>query len=49
MNTDIRKKAKNNFGKDFFIFHVRTKLSYYKVFHTKLVAYKNEKDSNIHE
>ena len=30
------------------LFSVRTKVSYYKVFHRKLVGYRNEKNSNIY-
>ena len=50
MNTDLRKKAKTDFEKDFFklmnkvVFEKnRTKLSYYKVFHRKVISSRNEK------
>ena len=31
------------------LFSIRTKLSYYKVFHRKFISNRNEKNSNINE
>ena len=31
------------------LFSIRIKLLFYKIFHRKLVGYKNEKNSNIHK
>ena len=51
MNTDLRKKAKNvktcHNRKKKKLFGVRTKLSYYKVFHRKFINNRNEKKTEI--
>ena len=41
---DVRKHRKEKK-----LFSIRTKLSHYKVFHTKLIRNTNEKNSNINE
>ena len=77
MNTDLRKKAKNDFKKDFFqvneycrfwknygkcnktywtchnrkkieLLSIRTKLSYYKVFHRTFISNRNNKNRNTY-
>ena len=57
MDTDLRKeKQKNDFKKDFGqnrekkeLFSIRTKLSYYKVFHRTSISNRNEKNIYIYE
>ena len=47
--TENVRKHRNNSKKEKKLFNIRTKFSYFKVFHRKFISNRNEKNSNNNE